>query len=109
MKLVTAVILLTAVVYVNTHGPHNKMEEMLCDSGDQEVEKALKNCWTFEPAEYKTIFKECRANLDAETDAKLCAKWDEVFDCSHIGYNHKESDYQKVTDCINEEYAAWKQ
>ncbi|XP_022236344.1 uncharacterized protein LOC106476900 [Limulus polyphemus] len=78
MKVLVAVLLVVVVVvYVSGHGPHHKMHEMLCESNDENVKTALKDCWQ-KATEFNNKFEQCKTTLSAISDEDLCTKWDEV-------------------------------
>ncbi|XP_076372436.1 uncharacterized protein LOC143257532 [Tachypleus tridentatus] len=107
MKVFVALLLVVVVAYVSAHGPHHKMQEMLCESNDEIVKTALKDCWQ-KAGEFNDKFEQCKTSLGATSDEDLCTKWEDVNTCAHESQAHKKSGYGQVVSCINKAYSSWK-
>ncbi|XP_076372789.1 uncharacterized protein LOC143257636 isoform X2 [Tachypleus tridentatus] len=108
MKGIFATTLLTAVLYVSAHGPHDEMYELLCESNDEYFVKGVKQCWKKGPQEFQDLFSSCQEKLSAKSDEKLCKSWDAMMNCTHEDFDHKEDDYKEATECIFKLYRKYK-
>ncbi|XP_076356821.1 uncharacterized protein LOC143250229 isoform X2 [Tachypleus tridentatus] len=108
MKVLFVTILLTFAAFVAAHGPHDEMEQLLCESQNTEVVNELKKCWNLAPKAYQDLFHKCRETHSAVSDEELCRKWEEVMKCSHEGHGHEETDYEETSKCVLKLYKNWK-
>ncbi|XP_076357280.1 uncharacterized protein LOC143250515 [Tachypleus tridentatus] len=108
MKVLFVTILLTFAAFVAAHGPHDEMEQLLCESQNTEIVNELKECWNLASKEYQELFHQCKEEHSALSDDELCNKWEEVMKCSHEGHGHEETDDKETSDCVRKLYNTWK-
>ncbi|XP_076372790.1 uncharacterized protein LOC143257637 [Tachypleus tridentatus] len=106
MKGLAAVVFLALTVSIFGH-PHQKIYDLLCVSKEDQAITDIKRCMDLEPADYKKKFDNCRDTHNATTDQTLCDKWDEIYHCAHLDYDHHTSEYEDVRKCIIKAHVEW--